>query len=156
MTRLSMLRNKPIICGEKRIGLLQNVMMDDAQKKVKALIVSCGIRGRKAVYAEDVISVCDGFILAEKAFPYNAKSLNFSHPFIRDASGLLLGKVMDYAIDEDTLNIIAVELIGGYMPADYSRKLWIYKYERTNPSVNELFISSMFGSDTTEPGKENV
>ena len=48
---MSALRNLPVICENKRLGLLQSISLDPAQKRVSALIVSCGMRGKRVVPA---------------------------------------------------------------------------------------------------------
>ena len=67
MVRMSALRNLPVICENKRLGLLQSISLDPAQKRVSALIVSCGMRGKRVVPAEDVLALADGFILSRRA-----------------------------------------------------------------------------------------
>ena len=64
MVRMSALRNMPVILGKVRLGLVQSVGLDEARKRVQALIVSCGIRGKRVILPESVLSIGDGFILA--------------------------------------------------------------------------------------------
>ena len=71
MVRMSILRNYPVICDKKQLGLLQSISLDTAQKRVCALIVSCGMRGKRLILPEHVLSIADGFILAERVEKYN-------------------------------------------------------------------------------------
>lgn len=41
LIRVSVLRNYPVICDHRQIGLMQGVSLNEAQNQVRALIVSC-------------------------------------------------------------------------------------------------------------------
>ena len=58
---MSILRNFSVICGHRQIGLLQNVSLDEAQKQVLALIVSCGIRGKRVILPESIEAMLKKF-----------------------------------------------------------------------------------------------
>ena len=103
MVRMSALRNMPVILGKVRLGLVQSVSLDEARKRVQALIVSCGIRGKRVILPESVLSIGDGFILAEASRRYHRSDEPSPCPFVRDSAGLLVGLVTDYALDEKTL-----------------------------------------------------
>ena len=91
MVRLSALRNMPVIQGKQRLGLLQSVSLDEARKRVRALIVSCGIRGKRVIPPDCVQSIGDGFILAEASRRYHRSDEPSPCPFVRDSAGLLVG-----------------------------------------------------------------
>jgi len=57
LIRMSILRNFSVICGHRQIGLLQNASLDEAQKQVLALIVSCGIRGKRVILPESIEAI---------------------------------------------------------------------------------------------------
>lgn len=147
MVRMSVLRNYPVICDEKRLGLLQSISLDTAQKRVCALIVSCGMRGKRVVLPEDVLSVADGFILARQAGKYKRRFEIPACRFARDTTGLLAGRVTDYAIDEKTLQIEAIEIIPGYLPSERRAFLWTYAYVRADERKLELTIPACLGSE---------
>lgn len=144
---MSVLRNYPVICHEKQLGLLQSISLDTAQKRVCALIVSCGMRGKRVVLPEDVLSVADGFILARQAGKYKRRFEAPTCRFARDTSGLLTGRVTDYAIDERTLEIAAIEIMPGYLPAERRALLWTYAYARADERKLELTIPACLGSE---------
>ena len=48
--------------------------------------------------------------------------------------------MIDYAIDEQTLAICAMEIIPGYLPFEYRRKLWVYEYSPSNDACSEAII----------------
>lgn len=145
MVRMSVLRNLPVICDEKRLGLLQSISLDTAQKRVRALIVSCGMRSKRVVLPEDVISIADGFILVSRAQKYKRTMETAPCLFVRDTTGLLCGCVTDYAIDEKTLTVDAIEIIPGYLPTERRHRLWAFSYECSGGE--ELSVPSCLGSE---------
>lgn len=147
MVRMSILRNYPVICDKKRLGLLQSISLDPAQKRVCALIVSCGIRGKRVILPEHVVSIADGFILASQAQRYRRSAETVPCVFIRDTMGLLCGRVTDYAIDEATLSIAAIEMIPGYLPSERRSRLWMYAYTRSSDTSSELTVPVCLGSE---------
>lgn len=144
---MSILRNYPVICGKKQLGLLQSVSLDPAQKRVCALIVSCGMRGKRVVLPEDVVSIADGFLLVRQADKYRRAMETAPCVFVRDSTGLLCGRVTDYAIDEATLAIQAIEMIPGYLPGERRCRLWIYAYVRADEDAGELSVPACLGSE---------
>ena len=147
MVRMSALRNRPVICGNTRLGLLQSVSLDDAQKQVHALIVSCGIRGKRVVMPDDVISVSDSFILTGSVHRYRRSEEKTLCAFVRDSQGLLVGCVTDCAMDERTLEVLAVEMKPGHLSARRMGRIWMYSYSRPDKSVPELIVPACMGSE---------
>ena len=145
MVRLSALRNMPVIQGKQRLGLLQSVSLDEARKRVRALIVSCGIRGKRVIPPDCVQSIGDGFILAERSRRYHRRDENAPCPFVRDSAGLLVGMVTDYAIDEATLSAVAAEMKPGHQPR--LERLWMFSYARQDADALELTIPVCMGSE---------
>lgn len=140
MVRLSALRNHPVICDGKPLGLLQGISLDEAQRNVEALIVSCGFRGKRVVLPEDVESMADGFILVRQAQKYKRALEQPLCAFVRDTSGVLTGRITDYAIDERALQVTAIELSPGYLPGEWRSRMWMYTYARTGGDAGELTI----------------
>lgn len=147
MIRMSALRNYPVICCKRQIGLLQNVTLDPARKRVCALVVSCGIRGKRVVTAQQVQAIADGFILAGQAEKYKRTYEAALSPFVRDTTGLLAGCVTDYALDERTLSVLAVEMMPGYWPVSSRQKIWIYAYTCTDGPKGGLTVPASLGSE---------
>lgn len=145
MVRMSALRNMPVILGKVRLGLVQSVGLDEARKRVQALIVSCGIRGKRVILPESVLSIGDGFILAEVSRRYHRSDEPSPCPFVRDSAGLLVGLVTDYALDEKTLDVVAVEMKPGHLSR--MGRLWMYSYARQDAGSLELTIPACMGSE---------
>lgn len=147
MVKMSSLRNCPVICQDRRLGLLQSVSLDTAQKKVCALIISCGLRGKCMILRDDVLSVCDGFILARNPQKYKRALEMERNRFVRDTTGLLVGYVTDYAIDERKLDVAAIEMISGYWPSEYRDRTWMFAYD-IQATWGELTVPVCLGSMT--------
>lgn len=129
----SMIQNIPVVFGEKQIGLLQSIGFDQSRKRVQALIVSGGLCGKKLVRSEDVLAIADEFILVKNWNSYHRAKGQQIYPFVRDTEGFLAGRITDYAFDRKKLNVLAVEVITGYLPKESRNKAWIYTYSCTEP-----------------------
>ena len=138
LIRVSVLRNYPVICDHRQIGLMQGVSLNEAQNQVRALIVSCGIRGKRLVFPDDVAAFGDGFILIRKANRYVRSYEAPPSTFVRDTTGLLCGRVTDYAMNESTLEIQAVEMIPGYTGRERKCRIWVYTYVPAEHCASEL------------------
>lgn len=147
MVRLSVLRNHPVVCENRPLGLLQGISLDDQQRRIEALIVSCGFRGKRVVLPQDVRAVAGGFILAQKAQKYKRSLEKPLCTFVRDTTGLLVGHISDYAIDEHALCVTAIELSPGYLPDESKKRLWMFAYARASNDAPEVTIPADLRSE---------
>ncbi len=152
---MSALRNLPVICQERQIGLLQSVTLDAARKRVQALIVACGFRGKRVALAEDVLALAEGFILIERAQRYTRADERPVSPFIRDTTGLLTGRVTDYAIDEQSLSVLALEMRHGYAPQHVGQRIWVYAYHCAEGAAGDVVVPASLGSELIFSREEN-
>lgn len=143
MIRISMLRNMPVVLGEQQIGFFQNACFDQTRKRVCAFVISCGIKGKRMVLPSQVNLVANEFILINGWSKYLNANQQHSLVFARDLSGLLVGCVSDYAIDRNTLEVLAVEITPGYLPSERRKKMWLYTYFVCDES-NDLSIPCGF------------
>lgn len=140
LVRLSALRNVPVILGERQIGLFQHACLDKAQKRVGALIVSGGMRGKRIVPAAHVRVLTKEFILIDGWTKHRQGNKQNDPSFVRDNTGLLVGRVADYAIDEKTLEVLAFELMLGYLPAQRRGKIWMFTYDVSGTDLSVPII----------------
>ena len=154
MIRMSALRNVPVVFGERRIGLFQSVCFDQTRKRVCAFVISCGMRGKRIVPAEHVSLISERFILIDGSQRYRNSDKQEMFLFIRDTAGILVGRVSDYALDEKSLEILALEMISGYSFKDRHKRTWIYAYEFSN-DFGELSIPLDLCSRPYLFGEEN-
>ena len=134
MIRMSMLRNYPVILDERQIGLLQSVRFDQARKRVCALVVSCGMRGKRLIPLKNVRMIADGFILVNGLEKHRRSDQQQIWPFVRDTTGMLVGRITDYAIERASMRVLAIEIIRGYWPAQMRRRIWIHEYNPVKDS----------------------
>ena len=125
---MSMLRNLPVVYGQRQIGFFQDVCFDQARKRVCALVVACGIRGKKLVPPERIRMISSRFILIDGLEKYRHSDKQETALFVRDITGKLAGRVSDYAIDETTKNVLAIEMLLGYGLSMRSKRIWVYEY----------------------------
>ena len=59
---------------------------------------------------------------------------------------MLVGRVTDYAIDTQTLDVLAIEMIPGYGPHEINSRIWVYGYSASERS-DEIVIPDIL------PGK---
>lgn len=151
MVRMSALRNVPVICQSRQIGLLQSITLDAARKRVQALVVSCGMRGKRVVLRPHVQAIGGGFILADQIQKYRRMDENAGSPFVRDTTGMLAGRVTDYAVDERSLEILAVEIMPGYWPASSRQRFWVFAYHSAEDPDGGLIVPASLGSGLIFP-----
>ena len=145
MIRLSTLRNVPVVFEDRRMGLLQSVCFDQNRKKICALIVSAGVHGKRIVLTQHVQTLAQSFIMVDQWSKYRRSDQQQMALFVRDTTGLLVGRVTDYAIEEETMNILAIEMIPGYLPQAYRNRIWIYEYTFSKES-DEICVSDILHS----------
>jgi len=149
MIRMSALRNRPVVLSNRQIGYLQTAILDHAQKRVQALIVSRGIQGKCIVLPEQVCHMTDCCILIDGMKKYERMSEKRPCRFAVDTTGRLVGRITDYAVSPKRLEIIAVEIMPGYMPPELSVRIWIYEYQRAANAAHTLTIPALNSYEPT-------
>jgi len=145
--RMSAIRNLPVICEEKQIGLLHSVVLDEAQRSIRVLIVSCGLRGKRIVLRGDVLALSDGFILVARSQRYRRAAEKQGCLFVRDTTGLLVGRIADAALDERTLEVAAILVATGVLPPGRSGGIWAFAYVCTDERTLEVTVPVSLGSE---------
>lgn len=133
MIRMSMLRNRGVFQRGKQIGLLHSVCLDTAQKTVHSLVVAGGLKGKRIVYSDQILSMSGGDIHVGDTIRYKKSLEPPKSGFFRDESGLLIGRITDYLIDEETLSLIAIQMIQGYLTREERKCIWVFIW---NQSLN--------------------
>lgn len=153
MIRMSQLRNTPVILGEHQIGIFQSMLFDQTRKRVCAFVISGGMRGKKIVSVQHICALGEDFVLVDGWCRYRRSDKQQIAPFVRDTTGLLVGRVTDYAIDKKTWEVIAVEVLSGYLPHDWQAKSWMYEYCFAADS-DELCTPSVLYNQPSFSGEE--
>ena len=149
MIRMSALRNRPVVLLNRQIGYFQSLFLDQAQKRVRALIVSRGIKGKCAVLPEQVSHVSDCCIQIDGFEKYQGIDECLLCRFAVDTTGSLVGKVMDYAIDPVSMDVCAVEIMPGYLPPESGIRIWVYDYRKTENAAQTITIPAISGYEPT-------
>ena len=142
-----------MIYVRQKIGLLQGVTMDEKQRRVRALIVSCGMHGKRLIPAEMVHAISNAFILVGGTEKYVRHQEIQLGRMIRDTSGLLTGYATDFALDEKNLEIIALEMAFGYLFRQNRNRIWVYRY--TVSDAGELIIPATLRSELIDFKEED-
>ena len=135
-----MLRNTPVVFNQRQIGLLQDACFDQTRKRVYAFVVSCGLRGKRLVPVQHVVLIGEAFILIDGFEKYHRTDKQQTTWFVRDTMGLLVGRVMDYAIDKQSMEVLAVEIVPGYGLRATRSCIWVYTYGIVMNGLMELSI----------------
>jgi len=120
--------------------------MNNTHKRIDALMISCGFRGKRLALPESILSIAEGFILVSQTVRCPRWKEQASVPFVRNTAGMLVGRISDYAIDESALEIMAVEVICGYLPSEYQKRIWVYEYTNRD-EAREIVIPVGLGCE---------
>lgn len=143
MLRMSSLPGRPVILGQRRLGLLQNVLVDAAQKRVRALIVGRGFLGKCVVLPEAIVSITQDFMLVDGTRRFDRRLEPSGCLFVRDTQGLLVGRVTDFALEDGA--VVAAEICGGYGKA--APRFWCYRFYPMQGHPDELMIPALLGRE---------
>jgi len=127
--RLNAVRNLPVIMQSKRVGMLLGISVDLYTKQATDIIVACGLRGKRRIQCRYISAIAEGFILIDDTAHSTVDHGGINRVFAFDTTGVLIGRASDYAIEESSMEIQAIEIITGYLPGIYPRKTWIFDYE---------------------------
>lgn len=155
MIRMSELRNRPVILEGVRIGFVQSVWLDSAQKMVRALVLACGIRGKRIVYASDIAALSEEFILANRVERYERSKETKQPEFVRDTTGLLVGRITDYIIDPKMLSIAAFEMIRGYRLSERRSGVWVFSFEVNLLHEGEVIVPTCLADESGDHKEES-
>ena len=152
--RVSAMRNMPVVMGERQVGLFHEACFDQTRKRVCAFVVSCGMRGKKIVSTPHIRGIADGFILIDARDRYRHSDGQSTSVFVRDTSGLLVGRITDYAIEPSTMEVMAMEMILRYSLRQNANRVWIYAYNQVQDG-DELSIPLDLSSQLLFSREEN-
>lgn len=128
LIRMSKLRNMPVVYADRQIGILQGVCLEQSRKRVCAFVISSGLRGKRIVPTTCLRMIAEQFILIDGWCKYRRSDEQRGVLFVRDTTGLLIGHVTDYALDEKTMEILAIEVLTGYFPKECRDKEWHFAF----------------------------
>lgn len=152
MFRVNAVRNVPVIMGNKRIGLMMGLHFDLHAKRATEMVVACGLRGKRRIECKYVTGITDEFILVDDTAKSAPERGRINKAFAFDTTGLLVGSVSDYAVDESSMSILASEVTTRYHPGTYSRQIWVFDYEYIK--TGEILLPASIGCELIGTKKE--
>jgi len=87
------------------------------------------------------------FVLVGWTEKYKRQIDRDRNEFVRDSSGQLVGCIIDYLIDEHSCEIIAFEMMRGYLGNERRIRIWVYSYEKNGDCDEDTIISTIISTD---------
>lgn len=133
----------PVLLGDKTIGHLVDVELDEALGKMTGIISDGGLSGTRRIPAREIILLGEVSVLASgKGHPARLKEQVLRRVLLPD--GCRVGAVTGAMLDERTKNVTALELSRGYFEDLTCGRQWIFRYA-VNPGSGDVLIGAEGG-----------
>lgn len=111
--RLMRVLGLPVILGQKRIGHVERVFLDEQGRRVRGVVIRRSLGPRRWIRREGVQVLGDvSMVLAETPVRLPRDTQDVPHR-VTDENGLTLGRVTDAWLQADTLAVRALEVTLG-------------------------------------------
>ena len=154
MIRMNCLRNLPVICNNRQIGFLHGVKLNDEQNGVCALVIARGLKGKCVLLTDDVTMISSEFIIARRTHKYERRYEKQNICFVYDTDGLMIGKVSDYALDEENWRIAAIEVMRSYLPSGRRERIWFFQYSSDENRLGAVIVPAFLYMSQSERKEE--
>ena len=111
--RLQRVLGLPVILGQKRIGHVERVALDEQGKQVRGVVIRHGIGPRRWACRESVQVLGDVSLVLHRTPVRMPRDTEDAPHRVTDESGLTLGRVTDAWLQADTLGVSALEVTLG-------------------------------------------
>ena len=111
--RLGRILGLPAICGERVVGHVERAIPDVEGHRLTGLIIRRGLGGAKWADGSMISVLGDVSVILDTRPGRVPKGSGGQLQSVRDESGLTLGRVTDWWISPDTLEITALEITLG-------------------------------------------
>ncbi|MBR3763467.1 MAG: PRC-barrel domain-containing protein [Clostridia bacterium] len=111
--RLLRILGLPVILGQKRIGHVERVALDEQGKQVRGVVIRRGMGPRRWVGREGVQVLGDVSLVLQQTPGRLPPDVQDAPHRVTDESGLTLGRVTDAWLRADTLDVAALEVTLG-------------------------------------------
>jgi uncharacterized protein YrrD len=115
----------PVICGEKKLGRVSAVTLARDGGRLAGLMVRGGLHGARWVPAEAVLCLGALSILVRADGGKRQEGQTFRLGRVSDTSGMRLGCVTDARLDEQTLDVDALEITFGPLDDLLIGRRWV-------------------------------
>lgn len=113
--RLGRILGLPCVCGERVVGRVERAIPDETGQRVLGFVVRRGLGGARWACREDVEVLGDVSVVLRRRPVRLPKGLERALGPVKDEGGLTLGRVTDWWIDQEALEITALEVTLGWM-----------------------------------------
>ncbi|MDD6051718.1 MAG: hypothetical protein PUC00_10715 [Clostridiales bacterium] len=113
--RLGRILGLPAICGERVVGHVERAVPDETGQHVQGFVIRRGLGSAKWADHSAVSVVGDVSVILARRPGRVPKGSDALLSAVKDEGGLTLGRVTDWWISRDTLDITALEVTLGLM-----------------------------------------
>ena len=113
VTSMNRLVGLPVICQGRRLGQVEQAVLQKSGKKLLGIVVRNGIRGAKWLKITDIQTIGGVSILSRGSLEKLPPEAGFTLGQVQDTSGLRLGQVTDVYLDPETSQVAALEVSTG-------------------------------------------
>lgn len=113
--RLGRILGLPAVCGERVMGHVERAIPDETGQHVRGFIIRRGLGGAKWADQSAVAVLGDVSVILNSRPGRVPKGREAALAAVKDEGGLTLGRVTDWWISRDSLDITALEITLGLM-----------------------------------------
>lgn len=113
--RLGRILGLPAVCGERVVGHVERAVPDETGQRVVGFVIRRGLGGAKWAARSAVSVLGDVSVILREKPGRVPKGSDASLSAVKDEGGLTLGRVTDWWISRDSLDITALEVTLGLL-----------------------------------------
>ena len=113
--RLGRILGLPAVCGERVVGHVERAVPDETGQHVQGFVIRRGLGSAKWADHSAVLVVGDVSVILSRQPERVPKGSDVLLAAVKDEGGLTLGRVTDWWISRDSLDITALEVTLGLM-----------------------------------------
>lgn len=113
--RLGRILGLPAVCGERVVGHVERAVPDETGQRLLGFIVRRGLGGAKWADRSAISVLGDVSVILKERPGRVPKGSDLTLGPVKDEGGLTLGRVTDWWISRDALDITALEVTLGLM-----------------------------------------
>lgn len=136
---------RPVLMNGEPIGHVTNVELDEALARMNALYVDGGFSGTRRIGRHAVRLLGEVSVLVDD-FGKRARPKDNALRRARTSDGCRVGAVTGALLDEETLEVKALELSRGYFDDLFTGRQWVTRYA-VNLASGDVLIESEGGTD---------
>lgn len=108
--RLGRILGLPAVCGERVVGHVERAVPDESGRHVTGFVIRRGLGGAKWADRSAILVLGDVSMILRSRPGSVPKGSDVTIASVKDEGGLTLGRVTDWWIGKDSLDITALEI----------------------------------------------